>query len=233
MPVIQVRARAGQVAPNWRWITSGMQLAADTVNESRLTDFVGMDSSLAMAQLPLIVCLAVVVAAGLIAAISYLQRQRALDELAVQRAAATAAGKIIYNDAPTVKVSDSQRVDRRRKIVRLTAGEHVDILETPADLEPRFRITLKSVVRMADAAHLAVTFGGTRVSCGPLVQEKSTNEFIVPRALGDEPRSSIFHFYEMGSSLDFMRIKVKSLDAEAGTAELDVMQVSAHWPKAE
>jgi hypothetical protein len=30
-----------------------------------------------------------------------------------------------------------------------------------------------------------------------------------------------------------MRIKVKSLDAEAGTAELDVMQVSAHWPKAE
>jgi hypothetical protein len=26
---------------------------------------------------------------------------------------------------------------------------------------------------------------------------------------------------------------VKSLDAEAGTAELDVMQVSAHWPKAE
>ncbi len=45
-----------------------------------------MDSSLSMAQLPFIVCLAVVVAAGLIAAISYLQRQRAADELALQRA---------------------------------------------------------------------------------------------------------------------------------------------------
>ncbi len=191
-----------------------------------------MDSSLSMAQLPLILCLAVTITAGLIAAASYLQRQRAAAELALQRAA-TAPGKIIYSDAPTVKVAESQRVDRRRKIVRLAAGEHVDILETPEGLEPRFRITLKSVVRMADSAHVAIAFGGTRVSCGPLVQEKSTNEFIVPRALGDEPRSSIFHFYEKGSSLDFMRIKVKSLDATAGTAELDVMQVSAYWPKAE
>ena len=192
-----------------------------------------MDSSLSMAQLPFIVCLAVVVAAGLIAAISYLQRQRAADELALLRAAAAAPGKIVYNDAPTVKVADSQRVDRRRKIVRLGAGEHIDILETLEGMDPRFRITLKSVVRMADAAHIAIQFGGTRVSCGPLVQEKSTNEFIVPRALGDEPRSSIFHFFEKGSSLDFMRIKVRSLDATAGTAELDVMQVSAQWPKAE
>jgi hypothetical protein len=190
-----------------------------------------MDSSLSLAHLPLMVCLAVVAAAGLIAAISYLQRQRAADELTLQRVAAP--GKIIYSEAPTVRVADSQRVDRRRKIVRLAAGEHVDILETPEGLDPRFRITLKSVVRMADAAHIAIQFGGTRVSCGPLVQEKSTNEFIVPRTLGDEPRSAICHFYEQGSSLDFMRIKVRSLDAAAGTAELDVMQVSAHWPKAE
>ena len=192
-----------------------------------------MDSTLSMAQLPLIVCLAVAVTAGLIAAMGYLHRQRAAAELALQRAAAAAPGKIVYNDAPTVRVAESQRVDRRRKIVRLAAGAHVDILETPAGLEPRFRITLKSVVRMADAAHIAIAFGGTRVGCGPLVQEKSTNEFIVPRALGDEPRSSIVHFYEKGSSLDFMRIKVRSLDAAAGTAEFDVMQVSAHWPKAE
>jgi hypothetical protein len=192
-----------------------------------------MDSSLNLAQLPLIVCLAVAVTGGLIAAMTYLHRQRAAAELALQRAAAAAPSKIIYNDAPTVKVADSQRVDRRRKIVRLAAGEHVDILETLEGLDPRFRITLKSIVRMADAAHIAIQFGGTRISCGPLVQEKSTNEFIVPRALGDEPRSSIFHFYEKGSSLDFMRIKVRSLDAAAGTAELDVMQVSAQWPKAE
>ena len=192
-----------------------------------------MDSSSPLfTQLPLLLCLAVVVTGGLIAALC-LHRQRAAAALAMQRAAAPAPGKIIYSDAPTVRVADSQRVDRRRKIVRLSAGEHVDILETPDGMEPRFRITLKSVVRMADAAHIAVAFGGTRVSCGPLVQEQSTNEFIVPRALGEESRSSVFHYFEKGSSLDFMRIKVRALDATAGTAELDVMQIAAHWPAAE
>ncbi len=191
-----------------------------------------MDSTLNLAQLPLLPCLVAAVMGGLVVAMTYLHRQRAAAALAMQRAA-LAPGKIIYSDAPTVRVAESQRVDRRRKIVRLAAGEHVDILETPEGMEPRFRITLKSVVRMADAAHIAVAFGGTRVSCGPLVQEQSTNEFIVPRALGDESRSSVFHYFEKGSALDFMRIKVRSLDTAAGTAELDVMQVAAHWPAAE
>lgn len=189
-------------------------------------------SSLLFAQLPLLLCLAVAVTGGVIAALC-LHRQRAGAALAMQRAAAPAPGKIIYSDAPTVRVADSQRVDRRRRIARLSAGEYVDILETPEGMEPRFRITLKSVVRMADAAHIAIAFGGTRVSCGPLVQEQSTNEFIVPRALGEESRSSVFHYFEKGSSLDFMRIKVRSLDATAGTAELDVMQIAAYWPPAE
>lgn len=191
-----------------------------------------MDSTLNLAQLPLLPCLVAAVMGGLAVAMTYLHRQRAAAALAVQRAA-LAPGKIIYSDAPTVRVAESQRVDRRRKIVRLAAGEHVDILETPEGMEPRFRVTLKSVVRMADAAHIAVAFGGTRVSCGPLVQEQSTNEFIVPRALGDESRSSVFHYFEKGSALDFMRIKVRSLDTAAGTAELDVMQIAAHWPAVE
>jgi hypothetical protein len=192
-----------------------------------------MDSTFNLAQLPWMLCLAVAVTAGLVAAMTYLHRQRAAAEAAVLRAAAAAPGKILYNDTPTVRVVESQRVDRRRKIVRLTAGEHVDILETPEGMEPRFRITLKSVVRMADSAHLAIVFGGTRVSCGPLVQEQGINEFIVPRALKDESRSSVFHYHEKGTALDFMRIKVRSLDATAGTAELDVVQIAAHWPTAE
>ena len=192
-----------------------------------------MDSSFNLVQLPFLLCLALAVTAGLVAAMTYLHRQRAAADLALQRAAAAAPGKIKYNDAPTVRVVESQRVDRRRKIVRLSAGEHIDILETLEGMEPRFRITLKSVVRMADAAHIAVAFGGTRVSCGPLVQEQSTNDFIVPRALKDESRSSVFHYHEKGTALDFMRIKVRSIDAAAGTAELDVVQVAAHWPTAE
>lgn len=189
-------------------------------------------SSLAIGQLPLLLFLAVAIAGGLIAAIC-VHRQRAADALAMQRTAAAAPGKIIYSDAPTVRVVDSQRVDRLRRIVRLAVGEHVDILETPADMEPRLRITLKSVVRMADAAHIVVAFGGKRTSCGPLVQELSSNEFVVPRALRDESRSSVFHYQENGSSLDFMRIKVRSLDTAAGTAELEVLQVAARWPAAQ
>jgi hypothetical protein len=181
-------------------------------------------------ELPLLLWLAVAITAALIAAVTYRHRQRAAEVATLQRAAAVLPGKIIYHDAPTVRVVDPQRVDRRRKIVRLTVGEHVDVLETAEGLEPRFRLTLKSVSRMADAAHIAVAFGGTRVSCGPLVQEQSANEFIVPRALRDEPRSSVFHYHERGTALDFMRVKVRSLDAAAGTAELDVMQISAHWP---
>ena len=81
----------------------------------------------------LLLCLTVAVTGGLVAAV-FLHRQRVAHALDMQRAAAPAAGRIIYSDAPTVRVSDSQRVDRRRKIVRLTAGEHVDILETPAGM---------------------------------------------------------------------------------------------------
>jgi hypothetical protein len=176
-------------------------------------------------ELTQLVCLAVAFTAGMIAAGAYWHRQRA--------AFATAhaePGKIIYNDAPTVRVVDPQRVDRRRKIARLAVGEHLDLLETPPGFEPRFRVTLKAISSTTDAAHIGVGFGSTQVSCGPLVQEQAPNEFIVPRAHRDEPRSSVFHYHENGSSLDFMRIKVRSLDPAAGTAELDVMQVASRWP---
>lgn len=181
-------------------------------------------------SLPQLLCLAVAITAALIAAGSYWRRNR-LSTVAMRGAA---PGKIIYHDTPTVRVVDSQRVDRMRKVVRLATGEHIDILETRAGLSPRFRITLKSIVAQAEAAatHVAIEFGGTRVSCGPMAEETGFNEFIVPRAARDEPRSSVFHYQENGDSLDFMRIKVRGIDAAAGTAELDVMQVSGHWPAA-
>lgn len=139
---------------------------------------------------------------------------------------------IVYSDAPTVRVVDSQRVDRLRKIVRLQAGEFVDVLEPRLGATPRFRVTLKSLACKsdADAAHIAVEFGGVAVSCGPLVQEVAFNEFVLPRVARDEPRSSVFHYQEHGDALDFMRIKLRSIDVQAATAELDVMQVSGRWP---
>ena len=190
-----------------------------------------MDSSVySISTLPQLLCLTVAITAGLIAATSYWRRHRALAP--TQRAPVPTPGKIIYRDTPTVRVVDSQRVDRVRKIARLTAGAYVDVLETRPGLPPRFRISLKHIVPHEDGAvaHIAVDFGGTAVSCGPLVEEVAFNEYILPRASRDEPRNSVYHYQESGDALNFMRIKLRTIDADAGWAEIDVMQVSGHWP---
>lgn len=169
--------------------------------------------------------LAVGLVAAFIGAALYWRRQQA-------PASATAAtpGTIVYRDAPTVRVNDSQRVDRARKLLTLKNGESLDLLATAPGLPPRFRITVKNIVAGGDeAAHLLVEFGGTQLSCGPLVHETACNEFILPRAGRDEHRSSIFYYHERGDSLEFMRIKLKSADADAGVVELDVMQLHGHW----
>ena len=173
--------------------------------------------------------LAIAFAAGLIAAAVYWRQRSSL--IAVNRQG-VAQATIIYNDTPTVRVVDSQRVDRLRKVVQLASGAHVDILEPQPSAGPRFRITLKSVVERAEipAAHIAVEFRGASLSCGPLVEEIAHNEFVLPRAQRDEPRSSVFHYHERGDALDFMRIKVRAIDPKAKTAEIDVMQVEGHWP---
>src|SRR5687768_12760715 len=114
--------------------------------------------------------LVIAFAAGLIAAAVYWRQRSSL--IAVNRQG-VAQATIIYNDTPTVRVVDSQRVDRLRKVVQLASGAHVDILEPQPSAEPRFRITLKSVMERAEipAAHIAVEFRGASLSCGPLVEE--------------------------------------------------------------
>jgi hypothetical protein len=179
-----------------------------------------------------LLCLTVAIAAVGVAGTSWLRRHR--PSVAARSPAAATSG-LVYNDPPTVRVVDSQRVDRMRKVVRLKVGEYIDLLETPAGLEPRFRVRLKGMVQRRDcsAAHIYVAFNGTQLSCGPLVTETGFNEFIVPRAGRDEHRCSVFHYRESGDSLDFMRIRVRSTEPADGTAELDVMHVLGHWPSAD
>lgn len=175
--------------------------------------------------------LAVGLLTAFIVAAVYWRRQHA--SVSPARAAA-APGPIIYRDAPTVRVSDSQRVDRNRKIVRVNAGESVDVLAPAAGLPPRFRISVKDIVAGSDveAIHIVVEFGGTQLSCGPLVHETAFNEFVLPRGTRDEHRSSVFYYHERGDSLEFMRIKLKSAERSTGLVELDVMQLNGHWPTA-
>lgn len=181
-------------------------------------------------DLPKLLCLGVALVGGLFAATTWWRRHRAAT-VGMQRVAQTNIGKIVYQDAPTVRVVDSQRVDRIRKLVRLSVNEWVDILENRGGPLPRFRITLKEIIDGdTPAVRLAVQYGGTPLSCGPLVKELGHNEFILPRVAREEPRSAILHFHERGDALDFMRVKLRGVDAATNTAEIDVMQVSGHWP---
>ena len=182
-------------------------------------------------RLPQLLCIALAVAAGLVALTSYWRRHRASLATA-HRSAAPTPGRIVYQDAPTTRLFDAQRFDRTRRVVRLTAGKHVDLLETRIGIVPRFRITLRRLVACEDGAvaHIAVDFGGVAVSCGPLVEEIDFNEFALPRANRDESRNCVFHCQDSGETLSFMRIKVRAIDAAAGWADFDVMQVEGHWP---
>ena len=182
-------------------------------------------------DLPRILCLAIAIGGALIAFASYWRRQRASMANGVQRQInVQTPGKIVYHDAPTVHAVDSQRVDRMRKVARLGPQEFLDVLESHGSPIPRFRVTVKAIDQKADAptVRILVEFGGTPVSCGSLVKEVGANEFVLPRVMHDEPRSSVFHFHERGDTLDFMRIKLNGVDN--GQAEIEIIQVSGRWP---
>jgi hypothetical protein len=140
------------------------------------------------------------------------------------------AGKIVYQDAPTVRVVDSQRVDRLRKVVRLKAGEQADIIDTPNGLRPRLRVSIRSIDSTPEAVHLTVEFGDKTVSCGPAVSELNPNEFSMPKAGRDEPRSSVFHYHESGDALELMRLKIRNIDLADQSAEVDALYVNGRWP---
>ena len=72
-----------------------------------------------LADLPRLVALAISVTAALIAVGAYLRRRPSEFANVQPPPAAPRAEGIVYRDAPTVRVVDSQRVDRLRKAVRL------------------------------------------------------------------------------------------------------------------
>ena len=190
-----------------------------------------MEPNPVIIDLPRILCLAVAIGGALIALASYWRRQRtSLANGAQRRIKVPAPGKIVYHDAPTVHAVDSQRVDRLRKVAHLGPEEFIDVLESRGSPIPRFRVTVKAVEADGEVpgARILVEFGGTPVSCGSMVKEVGTNQFVLPRAMHDEPRSSVFHFHERGDTLDFMRIKLNGIND--GTAEIEIIQVSGHWP---
>lgn len=165
--------------------------------------------------------------------LSVYRRQRSTLEPSEKPAAPV--GTIVYNDAPTVRVTDSQHFDRLRKVVRLTAGEHSDIVPAHPIVGPRFRIAFHGIVMhgASESAHVSIVFHSNQVSCGPLAKEVNYNEFYLPRAAREESRSALFYYNESGNALEFMRIKVNDIDSATKTAEIEAMQMRGNWPGSE
>jgi hypothetical protein len=174
----------------------------------------------------------VIAFAAIFVGLALYRRSRA--SLVATEEPALPVGTIVYHEAPTVRVTDSQHFDRLRKVVRLSAGKHADIVQAHPIVGPRFRISLHSILLhgVSEAAHVTVVFNGNQVSCGPLAKEVSYNEFYIPRAVREDSRSAVFYYDESGNALEFMRIKVTSIDAAAQTAEIEAMHMRGNWPGA-
>lgn len=182
-------------------------------------------------DLPQLIWFTVALAAALVGFATYRRGRAVVDSQPGSRAP---ANNIVYRDAPTVRVVDSERFDRLRRIVRLAPGEHIDLMQAHPVVGPRFRLTLNAITThdTAEAAHLSVIYAGTQLSCGPLSKELGFNEFLVPRASRDASRSAVFHYRESGDVLDFMRIKVRAIEADANTVEFEVVHTRGKWPGA-
>jgi hypothetical protein len=159
--------------------------------------------------------------------------QPSIETFAPQPAPIVAKG-----DAPTVRVGESQRIDRLHKILTLKSGEHDDLLDLTFDGIPRLRISLANVEQIdadekfpttRDCARIHLELSGAIAGCGALVKEVAINQFLVPQATPDEQRCSILHFHGKDDIVNFLRIKVLRLNVEQSTADIDVLHVSGHW----
>jgi len=134
-------------------------------------------------------------------------------------------------------------MDRLHRMVSLTVGEHVDLLEFTFDHIPRLRITLVAIEKIGsekiatddhntlpvEYARMQIELGGDIAGCGSLVKEVGINQFLVPRATQDEQRSSILHFDGKGNAAGFLRIKVLRFNTADQSVEVDVLQVYGQW----
>lgn len=131
------------------------------------------------------------------------------------------------SDAPTIRLSDSHRVDRLHRTLTLQAGQHSDLLDRTFDGVPRLRIAF---IHFEDQfARIHIELGGAAASGGSLVKQLAPNQFLVPRATHDDQPASILHFQGGRESVNILRIKVTRMCPEQQSIDLDVLHVCGNW----
>lgn len=187
---------------------------------------------MALTGLILLACAVALIVAG------WRLKHRRIDVSLADDAPAPAAPVVAKGDTPTIRLGESQRIDRLHKIISLKSGEHEDLLDLTFDGIPRLRIELIGIEHVdadervpngRDCARIHLELGGAIAGCGTYVKEAAVNRFLVPQAAQDEQRYSILHFHGKDNVVNFLRIKVLRLNAEHGTADIDVLHVSGQW----
>jgi hypothetical protein len=132
---------------------------------------------------------------------------------------------IIYNDAPTVRVTQHERFNRVRKKVALHVGEKSQAFDSVQGSSSAPRLALHAIEN--GAARFSLDLGSATAICGPSVRECAPNEFSASPSSADDQRSSVFYLREGLGSLAFMRVVLTRLDD--ATAEFDVLTLSGVW----
>jgi hypothetical protein len=146
-----------------------------------------------------------------------------------------------YRDAQTVRVANHERIDRLHKQLRLKVGSFEVVLESRPGLKPRLRLTARSIERArlpnqqqgihaeVDVARIFIEIGEAQAGGGAWLTQTAPNEFLLPVMKDEEHRCSIFHFTSQDDALTFVRIGVVTIDKNAETVQLDVLQVCGQW----
>jgi hypothetical protein len=141
------------------------------------------------------------------------------------------SGELVYTDAPTIRLTDTQRIDRLHKVVSLKRGEQADLVDLTFGRLPKLRVLFHGIEneRGQDFAHIKIDLGGASAGCGDSVKEITDNSFLVPKAANDEQRTSILYFCGKADAVSFLQVKVKQLNPVDQTAAIDVLHVRGRW----
>jgi len=126
----------------------------------------------------------------------------------------------------TMRLSDTQRIDRLQRVVTLKIGEKADLKDLSFDRLKKFVVTFGGLeqTRGQDRARIKLELGGAIADCGAFVTELEDNEFLVPRA-SDDQRCSIHYSSGSDDAVGFLQIKVNKIDPVDGSVALDVLHL--------
>jgi hypothetical protein len=127
----------------------------------------------------------------------------------------------------TMRLSDTQRIDRLHRLVTLSTGEKADLKDLSFDRLTKLAVTFRGIeqARGQDFARIKLELGGASADCGISVKEVGDNDFLVPRAAPDDPRCVIHYMSGKGDAVSFLQVKVQKIDPVKGSAAIDVLHL--------